>query len=957
MRPIVERGRVVSHLKQNTGYQRSEITSLLGRERELRELGDALTDAGRERGRIVVIEGQAGIGKTTLLAALLDDAAERGFATFRARASDLESNVPYGCMHRLLEPAVSGASARERDPFEDAAAHASLLFARGNRIEARPAADDGFATLHGLYWLLNNLTRERPMVLCIDDLHWADPETLRFLGYLAPRLDGLALAVVASVRPQSNPTADMARLLAAPEAITLRPGPLSVEATAVLCERELGTAVAQDFAAACHSATGGNPFFLQTLLREARELRYLTDASQAAQVRRIGPTAVARAVLLRLATAPATVTALVRAISVLGDAASVLEAARLADLDDEAAARAADLLVELAILRRAEGLEFAHPIVQSAIYEHIGSHERARMHARAARLLSERDVTDERIAAQIMKSEPSGEPWRVDRLRRVAARALAQGAPAAAVTWLTRALAESPQPAVRSELLLELGSAELRLGRPEALDHLRDAVAGVRHSALLATAARQLANAYSMAGNSDAALSALESAIATIDTQDRELALVLEAELAAKSQHAGERAREAAATRLAKRRGLEGGTPGERLVLASLAFEEARASESEREAVRCIDRGLAGGGWFDQQPDVVGPFYALVISLLETDALELAHTTLERALTEARARGSIPATAFLTAHRGWFHLRGGDLALAEADARTALDLLSAHDIRLGSRFALALLVEALVGKGHIEAADDAMRTHAAGADIPPGLANNKLLEARGLLRIAQGHSRAGLDDQIEFGRRDEGSGAANPLASRWRTHACLALRAAGDEDAARRLIAEELDRARRWGAASGIGRAMRVAALIDHDHATFVDRLSEATTILEGSPARLEYAHALVDLGAAHRRANRRAEARGTLEKGLKLARRCGAEVLVERADVELRAKSGLEQLTASERRVAELAVKGHSNPQIAQALFVTRKTVETHLGHIYSKLEIAGRTELARALAKDAED
>lgn len=945
--------------------QQSGIARLLDRERELRELDDALSDARREQGRIVVIEGPAGIGKTTLLAALLDDAAESGFAAFRARASDLESNVPYGCMQRLLEPAVSGASARERDPFEDAAAHASLLFTRGDRALARPAADGGFGTLHGLYWLLNNLSRERPMVLCIDDLQWADPETVRFLGYLAPRLDGLPLAVVASVRPQSNVTADMARLLAAPEGITLRPGPLSVEATAVLCERELGAAVAQDFAEACHGATGGNPFFLQTLLREARELRYLTDASQVAQVRRIGPTAVARAVLVRLATAPAAVIALVRAISVLGDTASVLEAARLADVDDDAAARAADLLVELAILRYAEGLEFAHPIVQSAIYEHIGSHERARMHARAARMLSERDAPDERIAAQVMKSEPSGEPWRIERLRRVAARALAQGAPACALTWLTRALAESPPRAVRSELLLELGSAELRLGMPEALDHLRDAAAGVQQSALLATAARQLANAYSNAGNSDGALSALESAIATVETDDRELALILEAELAAKSQQAGDRARAAATTRLAKRRGLDGGTPGERLVLASLAFEEARASESEREAVRCIDRGLAGGGWFDQQPDVVGPFYALVISLLETDALELAHTTLERALTEARGRCSIPATAFLTAHRGWFHLRGGDLTLAEADARTALDMLSAHDIRLGIRFALALLVEALVGKGHIAAAEGAMRTHAPGADIPPGLANSKLLEARGLLRIAQRNSRAGLEDHIEFGRRDELSGAANPLASRWRAHACLAFRAAGEEDAARRLIAEELDRARRWGAASGIGMAMRVAALVDHDKATFVDRLSEAATILQGSPAKLEYAHALVDLGAGHRRANRRAEARGILEKGLKLARRCGADALAGRAEVELRAaggrssdpaKSGLQQLTASERRIAELAARGQSNPQIAQALFVTRKTVETHLGHIYSKLEIAGRAELARALAQQAE-
>jgi DNA-binding NarL/FixJ family response regulator len=655
----------------------------------------------------------------------------------------------------------------------------------------------------------------------------------------------------------------------------------------------------------------------------------------------------------------------VRAISVLGDTASVLEAARLADLDDDAAVRAADLLIELAILKPADGLAFAHPIVESAIYEYIGPHERARMHGRAARLLFERLAADERIAAQIMKSEPSGEPWRIERLRRVAGRALAQGAPAAAVTWLTRALAESPVPAVRSELLLELGSAELRLGMPEALDHLRDAFAGVGHSALLATAARQLANAYSMAGNIDAALASLDSAIARVARHDREVALVLEAELAAKSQQAGERVRAAAATRLARLGHLDGSTPGERLVLASLAFEEARASESEREAVRCIDRGLGGGGWLDQQPDVVGPFYALVIGLLGTDALELAQTTLERALTEARERGSSPAAAFLIAHRGWFHLRGGDLALAEADARTALDMLNAHGIRLGGKFALALLVEALVGKGHVEAAEEAMRTHAPETDIPPGLANDRLLEARALLRIARRQWRSGLDDHIEFGRRDERSGAANPLASRWRTQACLAFHAAGEDDAARRLIAEELDRARRWGAASGIGIAMRAAALIDHDKAAFVERLSEAAIVLQGSPATLAYAHCLVDLGAAHRRANRRAEARGILEKGLKLARRCGADVLVERADVELRAaggrssdpdKVGLEQLTASERRVAQLAATGQSNPQIAQALFVTRKTVETHLGRIYSKLEIAGRADLAGALARQAD-
>ena len=374
------------------------------------------------------------------------------------------------------------------------------------------------------------------------------------------------------------------------------------------------------------------------------------------------------------------------------------------------------------------------------------------MHARAARMLSERDVTDERIAAQIMKSEPSGEP--------VAHRTTASGRGSRARARRPRRRADLAHAracrvsaaGVRSEVAAGVGfggAAARNAGGPGLISGTPSPA--LQQSALLATAARQLANAYSNAGNSDGALSALESAIATVETHDRELALILEAELAAKSQQAGDRARAVAATRLAKRRGLDGATPGERLVLASLAFEEARASESEREAVRCIDRGLAGGRWFDQQPDVVGPFYALVISLLETDALELAHTTLERALIDARARCSIPATAFLTAHRGWFHLRGGDLALAEADARTALDLLSAHDIRLGSRFALALLVEALVGKGHYRGRRGVRcARHAPGADIPAGLANSKLLEARGLLRIAQAEfaGRTGRPDRV-----------------------------------------------------------------------------------------------------------------------------------------------------------------------------------------------------------------
>jgi DNA-binding CsgD family transcriptional regulator len=955
-----------------------ELPTLLERQRELQELERGLTGAQQDRGQFMLVEGSAGLGKTSLLRATMQNAAAMGFTCLRARASELERAFPYGCVRQLLEPVIARAQGEEGARlFEGAASLARPLFSGSVTAQSPPSADNAFSMLHGLYWLLNNLARDAPVAVCVDDLQWADADSLRFLAYLAPRLDGLKVAVYGAARSRENVTADLARLFAAPEIQVLRPGPLSIEATAALCERRLGAKVADDFAAACQGATGGNPFFLETLLREAKELRFLTDASEAARVRRFGPSAVARAVLLRLSDAPAGAMAFVRAIAVLGDGASVAEAARLSEINEDEAARLADLLVTLAILKQGGfarvassashglgGVEFAHSIVREAVYSDIGAHERARAHARAAKILGEIGASEERVATQIVEAEPTGDIARVDILRSVAASAMARGAPAAAIVWLKRALAEPPSHSMRPQVLMELGIAQLRLAIPEAVDHLAAAVKTIEQPDLLTTAALHLANALSVRADADGAVKALESAIVRVEPADPELALILEAELAAKAQQAGREARTAAAARLSRHAHLKGATLGERLVLASLAFERARSSERAGEAVSHIERALAAGGLHgEQRPDVVGSFYALIIGLLDTDAPDLATRFIEQAFADARRRGSIPAMVFLTAHRGWFSLRAGAVAEAEADARMALDLMTAHDIRLGSRFALALLVGAQIECGQLEAAEQALRESGLGADIPLSLANNNLLEARGLLHLAQGRAREAWNDLLEFGRRDELRGAANPLASRWRSHACLALGATGDEAGARKLAAEELERARRWGAAGGLGIALRAAALLE-EGTTSIDRLDEAVQVLKSSPARLEYARALTDLGAARRRANRRSEARGVLQEALELARRCGATALIDRASTELRAAggrssdpaaTGLAQLTVSERRIAELAAKGHSNPEIAQRLFVTRKTVETHLGHIYSKLGIAGRAGLARALAGTA--
>ena len=309
------------------------------------------------------------------------------------------------------------------------------------------------------------------------------------------------------------------------------------------------------------------------------------DEAGAARVRAIGPATVARAVLLRVAEHPQA-TALVRAAAVLGDGATLAEAAALVELDQQDAAHAADQLITLAVLKPAPKLEFAHPIVREAVYADIGAHERAQAHARAALILT----SEERAAAQLVQAEPAGDASRVELLRRVADEALRRGAPAAAIAWLRRADAELPEP--RADVLFELGTAELRLGRPEAADHLAAALALTDDAARLAMTVRRLAMALSVDGRSDEAVDAVEGAIDVIAPLDRELGLLLEAELAS---HAQRRALHPRALRRAPvaSRAAQGRHPGR---AARAGQPRARTGEGLRVRVRGgrAARGRAG---------------------------------------------------------------------------------------------------------------------------------------------------------------------------------------------------------------------------------------------------------------------------------------------------------------------------------------------------------------------------
>ena len=237
-----------------------------------------------------------------------------------------------------------------------------------------------------------------------------------------------------------------------------------------------------------------------------------------------------------------------------------------------------------------------------------------------------------------------------------------------------------------------------------------------------------------------------------------------------------------------------------------------------------------------------------------------------------------------------------------------------------------------------------------------------ILRSRAMLSAARGDHRSALADFLAIGRIFGALSLVNPVVSypSWRSGAALEHHALGAEAAALDLARAEVDLARAWGAPRGLGRALRVLGLIQGG-SEGIERIREAIAVLEDSPARLEHAYALADLGAVLRRANRRAEAREHLQQALELAQRCGANLLTERAHEELIAtgarprrlvRSGVDALTPSERRIAAMAAEGLSNREIAQAQFVTLRTVEMHLSNAFRKLDISSRTQLPGALA-----
>jgi len=935
---------------------------LLERDAEVAALDTALEAAIGGRGSVVAVEGPPGIGKSRLVNAALHLARERGMYTISVRATELERSYPYGIVRQTADSVQLDKSEEDRAALFTGAAKLALPILEPGGEEKADNPELMYQRLHGLYWLIANLARQQPLLICVDDAQWADEASMAAERFLSLRIADLPMVLLLAARPAEvgQLAVPLAEILADPATISIRPGPLSTEGAGRRVEALLGSAD-PEFAAACHHATGGNPFLLEQLVSEIRAEGIEPNADNAERVSTLGPDTVRASVLLRLERLPSAGGPVARALAVLGEHDVTLkDVATLAGVPEDAAA---DALVELERAGLVTGqphLRFTHPILRAAIEDDMPAVERSRAHEQAALMLADRDADPVAVAAHLLVSDPGQGDWARATLRRAARRAEALGDPSTSVRYLERAVAERPGPDELGEILFELGLTAAHAGDPDAAEHLeRAAAAGgpTRLRALHWTAVLHL-----VAGRASKAADVLEAALADVHEEDEAAKPLLETLIAAGLESASVRQR---LGDIFSHLGEPRGTPQtdfDRFALITNAFLAVVEESDAARATDLVHRALTveEHGYYESvmRASVGRPMPSFILTLLER--FDESREILDGLVRAARDYGDRSAAGVFLAERAWTRYRAGNAEGAEADASEALRI-AREATRARGHAPIAASVAVLAG---MERERPYEELEAIVAALPPAgdpdtVVQDDLTLARAWLMLAQGDIQGAADAALELDRADSW-GCSSPTLLPWRSVASVALAQLGEEDRALTLAQEELELAQQLGTPRAVAIAQRAVALAGPQE----DRqagLEAAVATLENGTARLELARVTCELGAELRRKGERSAAREVLRRGHALAAECGATRLASRARDELSRSgarlirepvSGVEALTPSEVRVAELAAEGLTNREVAQALFVSEKTVETHLGRVYRKLDIKSRHALPGALA-----
>ena len=909
------------------------MDALIEREAELAVLDEVMRAAASGRGGAVLIEGEAGIGKTRLLGAARARAEAAGAHVLYATADEMETGVPFAGARVLLGRAA-------RDVAPDGPARLGVLALAGALPDPAGPGSRSDEVVHALWWLIVELADEQPLALFLDDAQWADDLTLGLLRMAARRAPELALALVVAARPAA--AGHRHATLAAERAFArLEPAPLSASGTARLVEAVLGHPGSVAMVARARSVTRGNPLYLRELLAGGDAL---------AEGR--SPPQLVRLVADRLERLSPAATSLARAVAVLGADADESRARALAGLDPAAALAAEEeLRGERVLDTRVYG--FTHPVVAAATREAIGTVQAAELHARAAVLLADAGLDDLRVAEHLVRAPPRGDPAVVALLRRAADAARRLGALTTGARLLERALAEPPPADIVDAVEFERGRALADGGEDDGARVLTRVAERAVDPSLRVAAARHLAMRFALGGRVAEAVAVLRTVLDSLPDTHREERLVLLVELVFIGGSEIDGLAEAARTIAAEAAHVTGSTPAERLVTAGAQVMRGRSPADPARAAR----EMLALRLYREHPGgfAVGSLiFSATAMLMNADALDAAEEAMDVLRADAEELVQPDMIAGALWQQAQIAYQRGDLARCELEGRGAIEAGG----EFASRLATPWLVMALTEQGRLGEAEELLAGAGMLGPIPASVLLTAALGSRGRLRLAQGDAARAIED---LGAALAHNAAAFRLRVEppWQPLLAEALVLAGRVDEAAAEAGAYAELAAAWGTPRALGHAARMRALVAPRERA-IALLEEARTHFAAAHARLELARSLTELGARRRAAGERRAARAVLRDAHDVAHSCHATALCERARAELllaggrprpAAGAGAGALTPAERRVAEIAAEGATNREIARRLYLSPKTVEMHLRSAYRKLELPGREGLSAAL------
>jgi DNA-binding CsgD family transcriptional regulator len=925
-------------------------TEIVGRDVELRAISSFLEQSARPGA--LLIEGEAGIGKTTLWREAARAAAAAGYRVLGTRPSAAEAGFAFAGLGDLLAASLDEVRTDLPDP-QMAALEIALL-----RRDAESRTADPRAVSAGVLGALAALATETSVMVAVDDVQWLDRQTAAALAYAFRRLDEHPVRLTASLRlDPALPSSELLETLEPELTTRVRVGPLSAGALHRAIRIHLDRTLPRPVLLRVHTLAAGNPFYALELARS------LPDDPRAELAL---PPTLERAIHERLGRLAAPVRRLLEPVALLANpTAVVLEG--LGD-DPDTAGRNLDVAVAAGVIEiEADGIRFTHPLLAEGVASMIGPRRRRRLHRQLADLVSDPEERARHFA--LAADGPSADV--ADLLEASARLARARGAPSAAAELVEEAVRLTPAslPAEEFRRTIAAGGYHFEAGDAvRARRLLGDAARAAAPGPQRARANWRLARAHVFEADHRTAVRLYRQALAEAG-EDAETRIEAEAGLAVAMMRmlddlpaAARHAR--AAVDLAEAHSVGAPLPElkARQALIDGLLGDPDALELARNAAELENAADASGA---SEADsfartLGGASFMRGVLLQWADRLEESRASFEwarRRVLELGDESSLPLIGRYVATNAWLE---GDWETAGREADEGYEI--AAQTGQSSQQGVLAGVKALV-LAHLGRVDDsrAAVAEAAGTSKETGAMFGLLLasSAIGFLELSLGNPAEADRNLAPLLERLEAAGVREPGAMRFVPDEIEALILVDRRDEADAICARLEQRARRLDRPSALAAAYRCRGLLETAHGRHDDGLAVFHAALAQHhrvSMPFERARTLLALGTVQRRARMKRAARETLQQALGTFDELGAAIWAENARAELARiggrRAGGSELTATEQRVAELVARGLTNQEVARELVVADRTVEGHLTRIYAKLGVRSRSELARRFA-----